>query len=473
MNTKNLIFTLDSYKQLHDCMYPEGTENVYSYFESRKGGKYYFTTFFGLQYIIKEWLEGVVITKKLIDEAEPILKEHFKFCGNVWKRNKWDYIINRCNGKLPVSIKAVPEGLSIPENNILMSIENTDKNCWWLTNALETVLQQVWYPTTVCTRSNRIAKFIRQSFEKSVSNDQYWLADYYHHDFAQRSVTCMEQAGIGGMAHLVNSKGTDTDMSMPYAIKYYNADITNLAYSVPASEHSIATSLGEEKEFEITKRLIKLFPEGILSVVSDSYDIERAVNTYCNELKPLILSRNGKFVIRPDSSRFKGDTPSEQVLWIAQTIDKGFGSTINEKGYKVINPKIGEIYGDGLDEEDIVDCINTLMINGYAASTCVYGQGSGLLQKMNRDTCRFAFKSSAQCRNGVWYDIYKKPKDESKASKKGRLKLVRNWSSHKSTEITVPESDIRNDELVEVFRNGILLKEWNFEEIRNRAKCGG
>ena len=134
MITHNLIYTLDSYKQLHDNMYPKNTEVVYAYLESRKGAMYPYTTFFGLQYILKEWLEGVVVTKELIDEAEPLLKEHFKFNGDVWSRDKWDYIVNVHGGKLPIKIKSVKEGKNIPINSVLVTVENTDPQCFWLTN---------------------------------------------------------------------------------------------------------------------------------------------------------------------------------------------------------------------------------------------------------------------------------------------------------------------------------------------------
>jgi nicotinamide phosphoribosyltransferase len=466
----NLIYTLDSYKQLHDVMYPEGTEYVYSYFEARKGSEYEHTIFFGLQYILKHWLEGVVITKEMIDEAEPLLKEHFKFCGNVWNRAKWDYIVENHEGRLPVMINAVEEGSKISINNVLMTIVNTDKNCFWLTNALETLLQHVWYTSTVATRSNRIIEFIKKEFKKTVDNDQQWLAEFFLHDFGQRGVSCMEQAGIGGMAHLINSKGTDTDMAIPYAIQYYKAKMDGLCYSVPASEHSIATALGKEGEFEITKRLCKMFPKGILSVVSDSYDIENAIKIYCTDLKNDILARDGKFVVRPDSPRFNGDTPANQIVWIANELGKGFGFTQNSKGYKVLNPKVGIIYGDGLKEKEIFDAVRGLIQAGWAASNCVFGQGGGLLQKLDRDTCRFAFKSSAQCRDGTWHDIYKEPTDKSKASKKGKLKLVLQVGSHGSAPVTVGYSDPRKDLLETVFLNGEITKEIDFDTVRKNAQ---
>ena len=445
----NLIWTLDSYKQIHDPMYEDDTEIVYSYLEARKGATYDYTTFFGLQYILQEWLEGVVVTKELIDEAEPILKEHFKYNGDVWSRDKWDYIVEKHGGKLPIKIQAVTEGKNYPIGTVLVTCYNTGgKPTRWLTNALETVLQQVWHPITVCTRSNLIVNIIKKYFKESVDDSKQWLADYYLHDFSQRGLSTMDEAGIGCLSHLVNSKGTDSLMAIPYAINNYGANINDLAYSVVASEHSIQTSLGKEKEFDVTRRLIKKFPIGVLSIVSDSFNIENAVKVYCTDLKAEIMGRDGKFVVRPDSPRFAGDTPEAQVLWIANQLWDGFGGTVNSKGYRVLDSHVGIIYGDSLTETDIENILETLKTNNFSAETCVFGCGSYLVRKVNRDTLRFAFKCSAQKRGGIWYDVYKEPKDLSKASKKGRF---------------------NGGDLNTVFEDGVITKTYTFNEVRNNA----
>ena len=468
MKTDNLIYTLDSYKHLHGDMLPENTEHVYSYCEARKGAMYDYTVFFGLQFILKDWLEGEVITKEKIDEAEPLLKEHFKFNGDVWSREKWDYIVNEHNGYLPIRIKAVEEGTKVGISNALYTIENLDPKCAWLTNALETLLQQVWYPTTVATRAHYIMSIIKRWFDHTVDDENQWLAEFYLHSFGQRACADMEQASIGGAAELVSIRGTDTVMGMKGAIDYYGASIEGLGYSVPASEHSIMCSLGKDGEFDVVRNLIKKFPNGILSVVSDTYSIEHAVNVYCTELKEDILGRNGKFVIRPDSPRFDGDTPEDQVLWIVERLDEGFGHTINKKGFKVLNPKVGVIYGDSLTEHDIQNILYKLGQNQYSAESCVFGCGSYLLDKLNRDTERFAIKASAICRNGEWHDIYKEPKDISKASKKGRLALAHyegsDWVTL-SSKLVLPE----DDQLKTVFENGKITREFNFDEVRKNS----
>jgi nicotinamide phosphoribosyltransferase len=468
MNIHNLIFTLDSYKDLHGDMLVDGTEHVYSYGEARTGAMYDYTIFFGLQYIIKNWLEGQVITKELIDEAEPILKEHFKYSGDVWDRSRWDYIANELGGKLPIEIRAIQEGVKVPVSTPLFTIVDTDGKCGWLTNALETLIQQVWYPTTVATRSHFIHDIIRKYFKETVDDQNQWLADYYLHDFGQRGATCMEAAMLGGMAHLINGKGTDTKMGMVGAIKYYDAKIDGIGHSVPASEHSIATQLGKEGEFKVAKMLMKKFHKGILSLVGDSYGITHFVHMICTELKDDVLARDGKLVIRPDSPRFKGDTPQDQILWIVQELDKAYGHTINSKGYKVLHPKVGVIYGDSLTEKDIENSLETLKINGYSAESSVYGCGGYLLQKLNRDTQRFAIKSSAQFRNGKWHDVFKSPSDTSKASKKGRLAVEKNNDEWR----TIPfDSSVESlNQLKTVFLNGSIVANYTFDQIRETVK---
>lgn len=461
---ENFILLTDSYKMNHFDMYPDGTENVYSYFESRKGAKYPYTVFFGLQMYLKRYFEGARITKQDVDQAEQFCKDHFGM--DNFNRKMWDKIAYKHGGKLPIRIKAVPEGLAIPVGNVMMTVESTDKECAPLTNVIETILTHIWYSSNVATISRDLRVFIEKAFDKSVGKDQMSLLSFMLHDFGFRGATSIEAAGAGGAGHLVNFLGTDTIIGITYAQRYYNAKMAG--YSVPASEHSVMTSLGEAGEIDMVRRLIQKFPKGILSVVSDSYNIQRAIKNYGTVLRSEILSRDGKFVIRPDSPRWVGDKACDQILWIVQELDKYFGSTVNEKGYRTLNPKVGIIYGDGLSVDEIKESVNLLVENGWAASTCVFGMGGGLLQKHNRDTQRNAFKCSAQFRNEEWVDIFKKPLDITKASKKGRLKLVVGENGFE----TVGLDDPREDVMVTVFENGVITKDWNWNEVRENALIG-
>lgn len=459
-----ILFTLDSYKVGHHGMYLPKTTKVYSYFESRVGAYYDKTLFFGLQYILKRWLSKP-ITQEMIDTADEYFKIHFFDDPNVFNKEGWQYIVDELDGKLPLRIKAVPEGTLVTVSNIMMSVENTDDNCPWLTNALETALTNVWYSSLVATKSFYTMKIINKYFDET--SDAGDFMRFYLHDFGQRGVTCMEQAGIGGMAHLLNSRGTDSLMAIPYAKTYYDADLNTLGFSVNASEHSIMTSAGEDDEFVVTLNIIRNYPKGILSVVSDSYDIERAVETYGTVFKDDILNRDGKFVVRPDSPRFEGDTCADQVLWIADQLWTRFGGSVNNKGYRTLNPKVGIIYGDGIDTSDIEQTLELLKQNKFSADVCVYGMGGGLLQRgLNRDTQRSAFKCSYQVRDGKGYDIYKKPRDVSKASKRGQLKLINDNGELKTVSIHEKGEDI----LQVVYENGELKNETKFDEIRLRVE---
>ena len=204
MLTNNIILLTDSYKVGHHQQYPKGTTNVYSYFESR-GGLFPETVFFGLQYFLQTYL-STPVTKEMIDEAEEFYAAHF---GNkeLFNRAGWDYILQKYDGKLPVRIKAVPEGTVVNTSNVLMTVESTDPQCYWLTNYLETLLSQVWYPTTVATLSREMKKLITRFLEKTGDPN---LITFKLHDFGFRGVSSVESAGLGGCAHLVNFMGTDT-----------------------------------------------------------------------------------------------------------------------------------------------------------------------------------------------------------------------------------------------------------------------
>jgi len=343
-----------------------------------------------------------------------------------------------------------------------MTVENTDPNCWWVTNHLETLLCHVWSSSTVGTLSYFVKSIIKNHLRDTSDYGEHFPGlDFMLHDFGFRGVSSTESAGIEGAAHLINFKGTDTIVAMEFAMDYYNADPSTLAFSVPATEHSIMTSLGKEGEIDLIKGLIKQFPKGILSVVSDSYDIDNCVdNIYGKVLREDILSRDGKFVVRPDS----GD-PVTSVLKILKSLYESFGGTVNNKGFKVLNPKVGLLWGDGLDYVKINQIFTDMKSKGWSAENLVCGMGGGLLQQINRDTQRFAFKSSYQERKGKGYDIYKSPKDGSKASKRGRLKLCHDHTGY----FTVPESWPTKDLLETVFEDGALIRDMSFEEVRKKS----
>jgi len=466
---ENFVLLADAYKYSHHKLYYPGTTKIYSYLESR-GGQFNETVFFGLQYFLKHYLEGKVITKEKIDEAEILLKQVFGR-NDVFDRSKFDYIVDKYDGRLPVRIKAVPEGAVVPVNNVLMTIENTDPECFWLSNFLETLLMQVWYPNTVATVSREVRKIVEEYFEETASEASKSAIDFVLNDFGFRGVSSVESAGLGGAAHLISFMGSDTIMGSVLAQRYYN---TQKVYglSVPATEHSVCTLLGEEGELEVFKHILKTFPSGVVACVSDSFDIFRACSEYWGtELKELILKRDGVLVIRPDS----GD-PVFTLLKVFDILLNKFGFTINEKGYKVLPPQVRVIQGDGINVQTIRSIYGALKVNGISAENLVLGMGGALLQKVDRDTQKFAFKCSYAEVNGKPVDVQKHPVEVDshgkltqsfKTSKAGQLKLIRTGQGyHTVRKETMPEY---KDELITVFENGELFNQVSFEEVRERA----
>lgn len=457
----NFILRTDSYKLTHWDMYPLGTTNVYSYLEARKGGAYEATKWFGLQYYLKEYLEGQVFDSKDIDEAEEFCDLHFARKGQ-FNREMWEHILRTYGGRLPIRIMSAPEGLTIPVGNVLMTVENTDPKCAPLTNAIESLLLKVWYPTTVATLSYHVQLMFKEFLEKH--GDANDISAFMLHDFGYRGVSSEESAQIGGMAHLLNFSGTDTVPAIMAAQKYYGMALPG-AFSVAASEHSIMTSEGVEGEVDRARRIIANHPNQIVSLVADSYDYYNFVKAMCKE-QELVNRCKVKLVIRPDSVTAKHSTPEALVSWTLNYLANNLtGVGYNSKGRTVI--PYGVLWGDGIDPKGIRLILQRAVEENFSPINLVYGMGAGLLQKVNRDTCRFAFKCSAQKRDGAWFDIQKRPLDGSKASKKGRLKLVSpGWAGNDWE--TVPEFHAENSPniLQPTFENGVILKQYHWNEVK-------
>lgn len=454
----NIILLTDSYKVSHYKQYPEGTTQIYSYFESR-GGKFEEITFFGLQYLLKEFLVGQVITQSKIDQAAKLYEAHF---GNATLFNKagWEYILNNHAGKLPIRIKAVPEGKVIPTHNVMMTVENTDPNCFWLTNFLETLLLQLWYPSTVASISREVKKLIASYLEETGDPS---TIDFKLHDFGFRGVSSVDSASIGGAAHLINFMGTDTVAALTFIQNYYGNEDDMFGFSIPAAEHSTITSWGKDHEVDAYENMLAQYPEGLVAVVSDSYDIYNACEKlWGGLLKEQILVRKGTLVVRPDSGE-----PKDVVLKVAEILGEKIGFSINQKGYKVLHPNIRIIQGDGVNYESIGEILAHLKNHGWSADNVAFGMGGALLQKVNRDTQKFAFKCSSATINGKEQEVFKDPiTDHGKLSKKGRMKLVFENNTYQTKSLDESGEDI----LETVFENGEILKEISFGEVKENSK---
>ena len=454
----NFILDTDSYKMSHFQQYPTGTRTVYSYLEAR-GGDFDKVVFFGTQYILKRYFSKP-ITQEDINEAEEMCELH----GVPFNKEGWQYILEAHAGYLPLRIKAVPEGTVLDKSHILMSIENTDDKCYWLTNFVETQLMRIWYSITVASNSYACKQIIKSYIDKTSDNPEQ--IPFKLHDFGSRGVSSKESAGIGGLAHLVNFMGTDTMIALAYARKFYGSTIAG--FSIPATEHSTMTSHGKDNEAKAFKQTLDAYKGKMVSVVSDSYDIYNACkNIWGKELKEDVINHGNFVVIRPDS----GD-PIETPVKCLEFLDESFGHVINSKGYKVLN-NVRVVQGDGIDIHDMEKILILMEKKGYAVDNMAFGMGGGLLQKVNRDTLKFAIKCSAIDINGKWHDVFKQPVGQSdKKSKKGRLELIFNplTNDYETREIDkLYPSSVVFPIMETVFENGKVLTDVTLDEIRKRA----
>jgi nicotinamide phosphoribosyltransferase len=466
----NLLLNTDSYKASHWLQYPPGTDATFFYVESR-GGIYDRTVFFGLQAILKEYL-AKPITHADVDEARDLFAAH----GEPFNEAGWRHIVERHGGLLPIRIRAVPEGTVVPTHNALMTLESTDPKAYWVPSYLETMLLRIWYPVTVATISWHAKQTIRQFLERT-SDDVEVQLPFKLHDFGARGVSSLESAAIGGAAHLVNFLGTDTVSGLRLASAYYHEPLAG--HSIPAAEHSTITSWGREREVDAYRNMLTQFakPGSIVAVVSDSYDIFHAIREHWGKtLRDEVIRSGATVVVRPDS----GD-PVAVVHQCLELLDEAFGHSVNGKGYKVLN-HVRVIQGDGINPTSIRAILERTTSAGYATDNVAFGMGGALLQRLDRDTQKFALKCSAARINGQWIDVYKDPvTDHGKQSKRGRMTLLKHREYGNFRTVPVPAeaaslADIDkpmgyDDAMLTIWEDGRLVNDWTFASIRSRANA--
>lgn len=454
-----MILNTDSYKYSHKKQFPANSEYINYYIEARD------TTanivFFGLQAFIKEYLLKP-ITIDQINEAEEIVTAH----GLTFYREDWELIVKEYGGYLPISISAVPEGTVVPGGNVLLQVINTDKRFFWLPGFIETaMLRAIWYPSTVATISREVKKNILQALRESSDRAESQI-DFKLHDFGARGSTSREASMLGGMAHLVNFKGTDTISAIVGARSYYNEPMAG--FSIPASEHSTIITWGKDAEADAYKNMINQFgkPGSMFACVSDSYDINHATDViWGKQLKQKVIDSAATLVVRPDS----GNPTTVPITTVKQLI-YNFGYYINNKGFKVLPDNIRVIQGDGLTPETIKILLKNMLDAKLSIDNIAFGMGAGLLQNVNRGTFNFAMKASAIISDNRVTEIYKNPVSGDKKSKAGLLKLVNVVGCHYSGFKTVKHDEEGKNLLQEVYRNGLTFNETSFSDIRKRAK---
>lgn len=485
------ILLTDGYKLDHRRQYPKGTEYVYSnwtprschYYPEANDG----VVVFGIQYFIKEYLikqfQENFFNKSKTEAITEFQRRINTFLGQNSVGTKHIEELYDL-GYLPIKIKALPEGTLCPIKVPILTVINTHPDFFWLTNYFETLISTtLWLPMTSATTARLYKKeLIRHARETGFKDIDL---NFLIHDFSMRGMAGVEAAIMSGMGHLTSFYGSETIPAIAGLEEYYNADAEKylIATTVPATEHSVMCAGGKEDELETFRRLItEVYPTGPVSIVSDTWDFWKVMTEYLPKLKDEILARDGRIIIRPDSGDpvhiITGYNHNEcvelqeeaaymgayQILWNI------FGGTINEKGYKVLNPKVGLIYGDSITLERQKEIYKRLEEKGFAATNLVLGVGSFTYQYKSRDSLGFAMKATWCQVNGEEREIFKNPKtdDGTKKSLKGLI-CVQEKDNKYIAEDQVSEEQEETGCLQTVFEDGKLVKEYALEEIRHNV----
>jgi nicotinamide phosphoribosyltransferase len=459
----SLICRVDSYKFSHPFAYPKNILGMSSYGEARMKRSDVVVPF-GMQLLIKRFLTEK-ITMADVDAAEKFAEAHFG--RKLFHRAAWEKVVTVYGGKLPLIIRSVPEGTVMWGGLPLYTVTVLDEDLFWMSAGFETLIQRgIWYPTTIASRDLVIKRVIKSFYEQTGAD--MGLLPFSYHDFGGRGVSSAETAEIGGAAHLVNFLGSDTVEGILTANFYYKEAMS--AYSVYATEHSIECSFGggTEDALAYLRHQIAQAPAGsIVSIVIDGYDVYREAELLCTQLRDEIIAARVKVVFRPDS----GDM-MEVVPRILRMQEQAFGVKITDKGYKQIQ-HVGVIQGDGVDHDAIQALLKLVTDLGYSADCVIFGSGGALLQKVNRDTLKFAQKASSILVDGEWKGIAKDPvTDSGKKSKQGVLTTVRNRLTGElmPARIDLGPLDSEFEDIMQlVYHTGELYNEVTLAEVRTRV----
>lgn len=468
---KNILLSTDVYKMGHMEQYAPGTNLVYSYLCARKRDKQVIN--FGLQYYLKEYLQQPITIQNVVE----FLDIRKSILGPTPDHIAQKLFSLQELGYIPMRIKTIPEGTILPSWNIMSSYVNTDPRFPWVVGFFESLLLKQWNTCTVATYSRQLHDLVYKYGVLTCDNLDF--LPYSVHDFGYRGVSSEETALLSGMSHLINFLGTDTVLGVYGAKKYYNAK-DPVGLSVPASEHSVMCSFGPDFEYEAFEHMLDTYPEGIVSIVSDTYNLWKVLGNFAPRLKDRILKRNGKVVFRPDSGDpekiILGDpngTTEEEKKGALKLIQEVFGFEINNKGYKVTNPKVGLIYGDGFYYDRFETVIRNMSLVKQASSNLVVGIGGLLLQNHNRDEFGFSMKATYIQKKGLAENIYKDPiTDPGKKSHCGLMSLVKRPSHGGYYYETIDKCDWYQEqrgELRTVFEDGKLINPIDFDMVKKNS----
>lgn len=481
----NPLLCTDGYKVDHRRQYPDNTTLVYSNWTPRKSRIQGVeeVVFFGLQYFLKKYVIEDFQRDFFSRPKAEVVAEYERRINNYLGPNSvgTDHIAALHDlGYIPMVFKALPEGVAVPIRCGMFTMYNTKAEFFWLTNYFETLLSTtVWMPCNSATIAHQYRKILDKYAMETSSVPEF--VDWQGHDFSMRGMAGLEAAELSGSGHLLSFTGTDTIPAIDFMEKYYNAnsDQELIGGSVAATEHSVMSMGTNADEQGTFKRLItEVYPAGIVSIVSDTWDLWKVLTEYLPNLKNEVLGRDGKVVIRPDSGdpvdiicgnqNGKHDAERKGVIEILWDI---FGGKVNEKGFKELDPHIGAIYGDSITIERATSICERLKQKGFASTNVVLGIGSFTYQYNTRDTFGFAMKATYGEVDGKGREIYKDPvtDDGTKKSAKGLIKIEKEGGTYVMTDQVSWEEEAKG-ELKEVFRDGKLLKDWTLSEIRNHLK---
>jgi nicotinamide phosphoribosyltransferase len=479
----DLITMVDGYKVDHRRQYPPGTEYVYSNFTPRSTRVPGETkvVFFGLQYFLQAYLQELAHETFFSKQRGAIVRKYQKFLDSYLGPNQigTKHIADLHDlGYFPLRFKALPEGTRVPLRVPMFTVENTVPEFFWVTNYIETILSNVlWKACTSATTAYRFRKTL-EHFAESTGGDQSFI-NWQGHDFSFRGMSGPEDAALSGAGHLLSFTGTDTVPAIQLLDRYYGGENNGLVGgSVAATEHSVMCAGGRQDELETFRRLLNLYPTGILSVVSDTWDLWHVLSTILPKIKDQVLARAGKLVIRPDSGNpadilcgyAPGTRHTANVVGpavyacrkgVIESLWDLFGGSINDKGYKVLNPRVGAIYGDSINNDRASEILQRLQAKGFASTNVVFGCGSFNYQYVTRDTYGFAMKATWAQVNGEEHMLYKDPitDDGGKKSARGRLAVTQDIVSSEYRLIDgltlAEEKRVRaGNDLITVWENG-------------------
>lgn len=533
----NPFFLADSYKIGHAWMYPKGTSLVYSNFTPRSN-KYApkgitKVVSFGQQMTMRyihdvfneNFFGGEVRSEIDIELRKGNLDEKtVEFCNQI-KASLKKEVINEIKteydqflgvdydmshiealwdlGYLPIKVKALPEGTTVPMGVPVLTIYNTKPEFYWVTNFLETIISTLlWKPITSATIANHFYKNIINKYAQETDKDNP-IVRYLGHDFSMRGLDSPYAAMSSGLGHALSFHGSDSLPVLPAARYYYHAK-GNIINSVNATEHSVMCAGTKEDELTTFRYLMKQFPKGILSIVSDTWDLWKVLTVILPALKEEILKRDGKIVIRPDSGdpvdiicgldvegvdpNIYHDIPETKIKGVVELLWDLFGGTVNAQGYKVLDPHIGAIYGDSINDERAIAICERLKAKGFATTNVVLGIGSFTYQYNTRDTFGMAMKATyceltrthIRGNEVIEREIFKNPitDDGMKKSAKGLLQVYKVKGAHGMSDYILKDGCTWKEEkeglLATIYQDGEFNEPFTLDQIRetlNKERC--